>query len=203
MYQQKWRRWIADQGCQFGFFEARIWNSGFFWTPLTFLGNQKARQNSSGKTLSELHIHYKSLLTRVRDHAGYKEYWNDFTVALKIIDVIYKKQMQDSVITGKENASKDWNCTIISLMFLTSFNIYFVFEYACFTWICLKTGIWLFLAYWGQFLFFLVKTGWQPCCWSLELKFQDWLLHWLKLWPIFLAMHIVFTYITLFICNVR
>ena len=154
MYQQKWRRWIADQGCQFGFFEARIWNSGFFWTPLTFLGNQKARQNSSGKTLSELHIHYKSLLTRVRDHAGYKEYWNDFTVALKIIDVIYKKQMQDSVITGKENASKDWNCTIISLMFLTSFNIYFVFEYACFTWICLKTGIWLFLAFLGQFLFF-------------------------------------------------
>jgi len=35
-----------------------------------------------------------------------------------------------SVITGKENASKDWNCII--LMFPTSFNIYFVFGYACF-----------------------------------------------------------------------
>jgi len=34
------------------------------------------------------------------------------------------------VITGIENASKEWNC-IIS-MFLTSFNIYFVFGYACF-----------------------------------------------------------------------
>ena len=30
--------------------------------------------------------------------------------------------MYDSVFTGKENASKNWNC--ISLMFLTSFNIY-------------------------------------------------------------------------------
>jgi len=93
---------IADQGCQFGFFEARISNSGFFWTPLAFFGNQKARQNlaffqskrlSSGKTLSKLHIHYKYLLTRVYDHAGYKEYCKDFTVALKIIDGIYKKQM--------------------------------------------------------------------------------------------------------------
>ena len=44
---------------------------------------------------------------RVYVHAGYKEYCKDFTVALKIIDVIYKKQMQDSVTTAKENASKD------------------------------------------------------------------------------------------------
>jgi len=35
----------------------------------------------------------------------------------------YKKQMFDSVFTGKENASKNWNC--ILSMFLTSFNIYF------------------------------------------------------------------------------
>jgi len=33
----------------------------------------------------------------------------------------------------------------------------------------------------GFFWLFLVKTGWQPCCWSLGLKFRDWLLHWLKL----------------------
>jgi len=70
-----------------------------------FLQIKKSRQNlavsgffqskrfSSGKTLSELHIHYKSLLTGVYDHAGYKEYCKDFTVALKIITVIYKKQM--------------------------------------------------------------------------------------------------------------
>ena len=44
---------------------------------------------------------------RVYDHAGYKDNCKDFTVALKIIDVIYKKQMQDSVITAKEIASKD------------------------------------------------------------------------------------------------
>ena len=43
--------------------------------------------------------------------------------------------MYDSVITGNENASNDWNC-IIS-MFLTSFNVCFVFVYACFMCICL------------------------------------------------------------------
>jgi len=29
-----------------------------------------------------------------------------------MIDVIDKKQMHDSVITGKEYASKDWTCAI-------------------------------------------------------------------------------------------
>jgi len=52
----------------------------------------------------------------------------EFTVDPKTIDVIDKKQMYNSVITRKENDSKDWNC-IIS-MFLTSFNVYFVFGYA-------------------------------------------------------------------------
>ena len=33
-----------------------------------------------------------------------------------------KKQMHDTVITGKEYASKDWACVIS--MFLTSFNVY-------------------------------------------------------------------------------
>jgi len=67
-----------------------------------------------------------------------------------MINVIDKKQMYDSVITAKENASKEWNC--IMSMFLTSFNVYFVFGYACIMCICLKTAIWLVL----------VKTGWQP-----------------------------------------
>jgi len=47
----------------------------------------------SGKTLPELYIHYKSPLTRVYDHAGNKKYCKDFTVVLKVIDDIYKKQM--------------------------------------------------------------------------------------------------------------
>ena len=63
-----------------------------FLTHLAFLKIKKSRENldffqseklDSGKTLSELHIHYKSLLTRVYDHAGYKEYCKGFTVALK------------------------------------------------------------------------------------------------------------------------
>jgi len=66
-----------------------------------------------------------------------------------MIDVIDKKQMHDSVITGKEYASKDWAC-IISMFFLTSFNVYFVCGCACFVCICLKTAIWLFLAFFGQ-----------------------------------------------------
>jgi len=75
-----------------------------------------------------------------------------------MINVIDKKQMYDSVIMGKENASKEWNCAIS--MFLTSFNAYFVFGFACIMCICRKTAIWLFL---GHGLAFLVKTGWQSC----------------------------------------
>jgi len=59
-----------------------------------------------------------------------------------MIDVINKKQMPDSVITGKEYASKDWTCLIS--MFLSSFDVYFVCGCACFMFICLKTAIWLF-----------------------------------------------------------
>jgi len=44
-------------------------------------------------------------------------------------------------------------------MFLTSFNVYFVFSYTFFMCVCFKTAIWLFL---GQGLAFLVNTGWQP-----------------------------------------
>jgi len=67
--------------------------------------------------------------------------------------------MYHNVITWKENVSKEWNC--ITSMFLTSFNVYFVFGYAYFMCICLKTAIWLFL---GQGMAFLMKTGGQPCC---------------------------------------
>jgi len=38
--------------------------------------------------------------------------------------------MYDSVITGKENASNEWNC-IVSML-LTSFNVCFLFGYAYF-----------------------------------------------------------------------
>jgi len=96
----------------------------------------------SGKTLSEQHIHYKSLLTRVYDYAGRVVNGKHFSVALKMFDVFDKKQMCDSVFTGKENASKDWNC-IISI-FLMNFNIFFVFGIECLMcrlYICLKTAI--------------------------------------------------------------
>jgi len=59
--------------------------------------------------------------------------------------------MYHNVITGKENVSKEWNCIT---MFMTSFNVYFVFGYAYFMCICLKTAVWLFLAFLGQGLAF-------------------------------------------------
>jgi len=67
-----------------------------------------------------------------------------------MINVIDKKQMYGSVIIGKENASKEWNC-IIS-MFMTSFNVYFVFGYGYIMCICHKTAIWVFFlfAFFGE-----------------------------------------------------
>jgi len=67
--------------------------------------------------------------------------------------------MHDSVITGKEYASKDWTCVIS--MFLTSFNACFVCGCTCFMCICLEIALWLI---WDKVLLFLVKTGWQACC---------------------------------------
>jgi len=72
-FETLWLFWKSKSQTKFGFFQSKR------------LGSDKA--------LSELHIHYKSVLTRVYDHAGCKEYCKDFTVALKIIDVIFKKQM--------------------------------------------------------------------------------------------------------------
>jgi len=99
-----------------------------------------------GKTLSEVHIHYKSLPTGIYDHAGYKEYCRDFTAAPKVLDVFNMKQMYDSVFTGKENAYKNWNCIV--LMFLTSFSIYICLV-VCFMWSLYVLGLlsglfWLF-----------------------------------------------------------
>ena len=92
----------------------------FFWNqrkPDKIISFSSSEGLGSGKTLSELRIYYKSLLSRDYDHAGCKEYSKDCTAALKLIDVFSTKQMYNSVITGKEHASKGWNC-IIS-MFVT------------------------------------------------------------------------------------
>jgi len=45
-----------------------------------------------GKTWSEVHIHYNSLMTRVYDHAWCTEYFKDFTVVLKMFDAFNRKQ---------------------------------------------------------------------------------------------------------------
>ena len=60
---------------------------------------------------------------------GCKEYSKDFTVALKMIDVFDQKQMYNSEITGKENASK-------------ALELYYVdvsdeFSYLLCAWLCM------------------------------------------------------------------
>jgi len=73
-------------------FWSQILKFWLFWTPLAFTGKQKSQKKSvffqserlvTGKTLSELHIHYKSLLKRIYNHAGCTKYWKYFTVALR------------------------------------------------------------------------------------------------------------------------
>jgi len=73
---------------------------------LLFLAFFQSDRLRSDKTLSELHIHYKSLVARVYYQAGCTEYCKNFTVALKMIDVIDEKQMHDSVITGTNMLQK-------------------------------------------------------------------------------------------------
>jgi len=72
-----------------------------------FLAYIQLDSSGSGKTLSELHIHYKSIARKVYYHAGCTEYCKTFTVALNMIYVIDKKKVHDSVIIEKEYASKD------------------------------------------------------------------------------------------------
>jgi len=64
-----------------------------------------------------------------------------------MIDGIDKKQTYHNVFTGKENASKEWNC--ITSMFLTGFNVYFVFGYADFCVFALKLLSGFFWLFWG------------------------------------------------------
>jgi len=51
----------------FAFFRIEKKPDKIWQTKSGFLQSEKL---VSGKTVSELHIHYKSLLTRVNDHAG-------------------------------------------------------------------------------------------------------------------------------------
>jgi len=126
----RWR-----QGCQFGFFEASFRNSGFFWTPLAFFEHlwlfleiKKILTNSGffcspkGLTLKKhclscvfiTNLFWKECITI----SGCTKYWKyftySFTISLKMINAIDKKQMYDNVIMGKENASKECNCCIIN-----------------------------------------------------------------------------------------
>jgi len=66
--------------------------------------------------------------------------------------------MHDSVIMGKEYASKDWTCVI--LMFLTSFNVYIV--WLCMFYVCMSQNC--YPAFLGQGLAFFGEDGLATCC---------------------------------------
>jgi len=110
-------------------------------------------RRDSGKTLSEVHIHYKSLLTRVCDRAGCTEHCKDFTAALKMIDIINKRQMYESVITGKENTSNYWN-----LYYIIVFHEFQYFRHFLCVYVLKQLS-----GFFGTKPVFLVDTGWQPC----------------------------------------
>ena len=136
----------------------------FFWTPLALFGNQKkpdkiwhfltffqSERLGSGKTLSKLYIHYKSLVKRVYNHAEYAEYWKKITFAIKMINVIDKKQMYDSLqLWGKTMLPRSGN---VLYRCFWRVNVYFVFGYAlCVYAVKLLSGFfWFFL---GQGLAF-------------------------------------------------
>jgi len=105
----QWANFI-QQGCRFVFCEPRFWNSGFFGTPLAFFGNKKKQD--------------KIWIFSVRGLTLEKHCLN----CIFIINLFWKEST--TIFTGKENTSKEWNCIIP--MFLTSFNVYFVFGYAYF-----------------------------------------------------------------------
>ena len=139
----------------------------FFLTPLAFWEIKKPEKSGfflayfqsdrlgSGKTLSELHIHDKSLVTKVYYHAGCTKYCKNFTVAVKMIDVIDEKQMHDTVITRKNMLLKiglvSCRCFWRVLMSILCVAVRVLCVYAS------KLPSWLFCL-------FSVKTGWQPCC---------------------------------------
>jgi len=93
----------------------------FYLRLLVFFQSEKL---GSGKTLSELHITYSlqifsdtslwlsSYMVQRISYCSLKMF-EDFTVGLKMSDVFHMKKMYDNVITGKESASKDWNCSLL------------------------------------------------------------------------------------------
>ena len=83
-----------------------------------FLAIFQSERLGSGKTLSKLHIFITNLFRRVYLCRVRKTLFEKIlliTVTLKMIDVIDEKQMHDSLIVGKENASNEWNSLGIAL----------------------------------------------------------------------------------------
>jgi len=142
---------IKAQGCQFGFFKPDFyWNSGFFQSTWLFLIFKKFFFSRKGLALAK-HCLSCILITNLFKREcmamqGVKKTAKILLLPWKC-SMYFIKSKCTSVITGKENTSKAWNC-IIS-MFLTNFNICFVFVHTCFMRMCLKTAVWHFLTFCG------------------------------------------------------
>jgi len=89
-----------------------------FFKALTFFRIFLVERLDSDKALPELYIHYKSLLTRVYDHAKCKEYCKDFTVVLKVLDIFNKKKVRQCN-HGERKCFSRFEFITITSMFLT------------------------------------------------------------------------------------
>jgi len=109
----------------------------FFWTPLAFFGNKKSWSFFSWKGLTleklELHIYYKSLLKRVYNCAECTKCEKYFTVTLKMINFIDKKQTYNSIITRKKMLLKSgivYRCSWWVLMSILCLVMHILCVYA-------------------------------------------------------------------------
>ena len=102
-----------------------------FFKALTFFRIFLVERLDSDKALPELYIHYKSLLTRVYDHAKCKEYCKDFTVVLKVLDIFNKKKVRQCN-HGERKCFSRFELYYYYTDVSDFFKIYFVFGYECF-----------------------------------------------------------------------
>jgi len=85
-----------------------------------------------------------------------------------MIDVIDKKQMYHNVITGKKNASKEWNCIISMFLRISMSILCLVMHMLCVFALKLLSDF-----FWDKVWLFLMKTGWQPCSAVVRLAVQQ------------------------------
>ena len=112
--------WNSHEGCQFGSFEARFWNSGFL-KAIYFLWKAKSQTNDGffavGKAWLWQNIVWAAYSLQISSDESIwprraQRILQRFYCFPKMFNIYNKKKRYDSV-TGNENAHRDWNCIIL------------------------------------------------------------------------------------------